>query len=147
MCNKYITYGLFCQYLYNEGRMNIEKALMDETKKWAITNGADYMRLSVIPKNTKGIKFYKNYGLSEHKGIFFTCTIKLPVLISYIQILCPFGRGIKPSHAAVFFPFKAFHKIPCRIRVYASACGGPAAMALHLLYRHNLSLKYLPVQD
>lgn len=39
--------------------------LMDESKKWAALQGAEYLRLSVIPKNTDGIRFYKKNGLME----------------------------------------------------------------------------------
>jgi ribosomal protein S18 acetylase RimI-like enzyme len=39
--------------------------LLKISKKWAKDHDSEYLRLSVIPKNTAGIRFYKRNGMDE----------------------------------------------------------------------------------
>ncbi|GHU19211.1 hypothetical protein FACS1894163_11890 [Spirochaetia bacterium] len=62
-----------CKYTYiqdfiitkKQRNKGIGKKLLEISKKWAKEHGTEYLRLSVIPKNTKGIRFYKNNGMNE----------------------------------------------------------------------------------
>lgn len=62
-----------CRYAYIQDfivtkeyrNRGLGKQLMDASKEWAKINGAEYLRLSVIPKNVDGLRFYFKNGLSE----------------------------------------------------------------------------------
>lgn len=62
-----------CKYAYIQDFVITEscrnkgygKLLMEASKEWANKHGADYLRLSVIPKNEAGVRFYIKNGLSE----------------------------------------------------------------------------------
>lgn len=72
-----------CKYAYIQDFIVTEscrnngygKSLMTASKEWAKKNGADYLRLSVIPKNESGRRFYVRNGLSEQM-ITMECEIK-----------------------------------------------------------------------
>lgn len=62
-----------CKYAYIQDLIITESfrnngygsLLIKETKEWGKNHGADYLRLSVIPNNKSGIRFYNKNGLTE----------------------------------------------------------------------------------
>lgn len=49
--------------------------LFKASKQWAKVHGSEYLRLSVIPKNLNGMRFYKKNGLLEQM-----ITMECPIL-------------------------------------------------------------------
>lgn len=71
-----------CKYTYLQDFIITEKCrnrgygteLLKASKKWTIEHNSEYLRLSVIPKNEDGIRFYKRNGLIEQM-ITMECSI------------------------------------------------------------------------
>lgn len=61
------TYAYIQDFIITESFRNngYGSLLMNVSKEWGKNHGADYLRLSVIPKNKSGIRFYNKNGLSE----------------------------------------------------------------------------------
>ena len=66
-CLKKERYGYILDFVIDEGyrSMGYGAKLLDASKQWAKDRQLDFLRLSVFPKNERGIAFYKRHGLTE----------------------------------------------------------------------------------
>lgn len=70
-------YAYIQDFIISEGYRNqgYGSALLDASRRWASEHGAEYLRLSVIPNNEAGIRFYKKNGLLEQM-ITMECRVR-----------------------------------------------------------------------